>query len=261
LLQAVAGVVGCAELICAAWSIPALLLYFMAVDGRYAAAAAAAAGVLQQQQQHDAGTAHISSKHSGSKSRPQRGRSAAQAAAAAADAAEAAEKDARTLRVAAAVQHWLLVFAAAGLAVLAALSKEIGITIAGTMVLYDLLLAPHMLQSRGKVTSRAAIGEEASRGPQQQQQQRKRACRCQLLRVLLLAVVTVGYIKLRSWVAVKQLVDIYRKVRQASCNCGCFVCKGYTVVVEPRIVCCVARRKMHNMLSYHLVLACSMQLQ
>ncbi|WIA11866.1 hypothetical protein OEZ85_011952 [Tetradesmus obliquus] len=35
--EAVAGVVGCAELICAAWSIPALLLYFMAVDGSWVA--------------------------------------------------------------------------------------------------------------------------------------------------------------------------------------------------------------------------------
>jgi hypothetical protein len=245
--QAVAGVVGCAELICAAWSIPALLLYFMAVDGRYAAAAAAAAaaGVMRQQQHHDAGTALISSKHSGSKSRPQRGRSAAEAAAAAAHAAEAAEKDARKLRTACAVQHWLLVFAAAGLAVLAALSKEIGITITGTMVLYDLLLAPHVLQSSGKVifSSAAADGGEASSGSKQQQQ-RQRVCRSQLLRVLLLAVVTVGYIKLRSWVAVQQLVDIYRKVRHAE-KWGCAVYKDFVefVVADWRVVCCIAQQQ------------------
>jgi hypothetical protein len=247
LLQAVAGVVGCAELICAAWSIPALLLYFMAVDGRYAAAAAAAAGVTQQQQQHDAGTASINSKHSGSKSRPPRGRSAAEAAAAAAHAAEAAEKDARKLIVAAAVQHWLLVFAAAGLAVLAALSKEIGITITGTMVLYDLLLAPHMLQSSGKVifSSAAADGGEALSGSKQQQQQRRqRVCRSQVLRVLLLAVVTVSYIKLRSWVAVQQLVDIYRKVRHAV-KWVCVVYKDFVLCVAAdwRVVCCIAQKQ------------------
>jgi hypothetical protein len=225
LLQAVAGVVGCAELICAAWSIPALLLYFMAVDGRYAAAAAAAAaGGLQQQHQQDAGTAHISSKPSGSKSRPQRSKGAAEAAAVAAEAAAvAAEKDAGNFRTAAAVQHWLLVLAAAGLAVLAALSKEIGITITGTMMLYDLLLAPHMLLNRGKMIISSAAGSNGtssrSKEQQQQQQQRRRVCRSQLLRVVLLAVVTVGYIKMRSWVAVQQLVDIYRKVRCTS-NCA-----------------------------------------
>ncbi|KAF6265952.1 hypothetical protein COO60DRAFT_771390 [Scenedesmus sp. NREL 46B-D3] len=206
--EAVAGVVGCAELICAAWSIPALLLYFMAVDGRYVAAAAL------QQQQHGVSRAQASSNRPGSTPKPKRGRVAAAGAAAEAGAAAAAlQRGMAKLHVAAAAQHWLLVLASAGLAVLAALSKEIGITITGTMVLYDLLLAPHMLQSRG--TSNSADSQQTptrDKQQQQQQQQHRGACRKQLVRVLLLAVVTVGYIKLRSWVAVQQLVDIYRKV-------------------------------------------------
>jgi hypothetical protein len=216
-VQAVAGVVGCAELICAAWSIPALLLYFMAVDGRYAAAAAAAAVQQhqQQQQQHDASTVKAAGKHSGSKAKQQSKTAAAAGAAAAADAAAATDSEWLKLVVADRVQHWLLVLAAAGLAVLAALSKEIGITITGTMVLYDLLLAPHMLNTAAGAASSNTKGDNACESSKQQQQ-RRGACREQLLRVLLLAVVTVGYIKLRSWVAVQQLVDIYRKVRGTS---------------------------------------------
>lgn len=185
--QAVAGIVGCAELICAIWSLPALLLYFMAVDGRYAA------GQLLSQQQQHAGAAAKQRKQSSSGG----GRASKGAASAA---AQQDGPDATSLAAADALQHWLLVVAAAGLALLAALSKEIGITVVGTMVLYDLLMAQHMLPER-----------------QQQQQATTHAAgastvRRQLLRVLLLAAVAVGYVRLRQWVAVEQLVAIYRKV-------------------------------------------------
>lgn len=220
--------VGCAELICAAWSLPALLLYFMAVDGRYAAA--------QRLQQHvtNCNSAPPSRTPSGScvgrastgsaaRSRQLRGRNAF-AAGAAADsgaAASTSELDHAALRLYCqdALQHWLLVLAAASLALLAALSKEIGITITGTMALYDLLLAPHMLPQGGTSgsgnSSRSSSSSHAQQQQQQlRQQQRAHACRLQLLRILVLVAVTVGYVRLRSWVAVQQLVSIYRKVRE-----------------------------------------------
>lgn len=43
-----------------------------------------------------------------------------------------------------------------------------------------------------------------------------RVCRRQLLRMVVVAATAVGYVELRQWVAVQQLVNIYRKVRGAS---------------------------------------------
>ena len=106
------------------------------------------------------------------------------------------------LGVADAVQHWLLVLAAAGLAFTAALSKEIGITVIGTMLLYDLLLGPHLQQ---------LAPQPAQQGNWQLQAQ-QRACRRWLLRMLCIATTAVVYVKFRQWIAVKQLVAIYRKV-------------------------------------------------
>ncbi|WIA32001.1 hypothetical protein OEZ86_002854 [Tetradesmus obliquus] len=70
--------------------------------------------------------------------------------------------------------------------------------------------------SSGAGSDKACQGSEQQQQQQQQQQRQQQhqrgACRKQMLRVLLLAAVTVGNIKLRSWVAVQQLVAIYRKV-------------------------------------------------
>jgi hypothetical protein len=157
-VQAVAGIVGHAELLCVVLSIPSLLLYFMAAEGRYAAAAVA-------------------------RGSPRPPNSAASARANA-------------------LQHWLLVSASIVLVLLAALSKEIGICMAGTMFVYDVIL----IEAKG-------------RGP----------VRRQLLRLLLLVVVTVGYVKLRGYVAGDHLVRIYRKVKL---GCGLKFLGGVYLLLE-----------------------------
>lgn len=194
-MQAVAGVVGCAELICVALSVPALLCYFMAVDGRYAAAQQ-----LHEGQAADTSTAasHDSSRQAGKQHSTRQ--SAQQPTGAPPATAVAAGGGAPVaLHVADMLQHWLLVLAAAALAFCAALSKEIGITVIGTMLLYDALMAPH-LRLRGGSSS---AGRQAAQA----------ACRRQLLRMVLVAATAVVYVKMRQWVAVQQLVRIYRKVR------------------------------------------------
>ena len=133
---------GHAELLCVVVSIPSLLLYFMAAEGRYAAAAAAAAGTPAAAGSMQAGAEQL--------------------------------------------QHWLLVAAAILLVLMAALSKEIGICMAGTMFVYDVI----MVEPKGRAQVRR-----------------------QLLRLLLLVTVTLGYVKLRGYVAGDHLVRIYRKVR------------------------------------------------
>jgi hypothetical protein len=200
-LQAVAGIVGCAELICASLSVPALLCYFLAADGRYAAA--------QQLQQLPGQTSGDTTKtDSAAVNKPaSTGRAARQRQvtplAPASASCVAARATRSRLHTADAVQHWLLLLAAAVLAFCAALSKEIGITVIGTMLLYDILLAPGM---------RVAGAQSAGGDCKQAQQVRPAACRRQLLRMISVSAVAVGYVRLRQWVAVKQLVNIYRKV-------------------------------------------------
>ncbi|KAF8071070.1 Tmtc4 [Scenedesmus sp. PABB004] len=205
--EAVAGVVGCAELICAVCSLPALLLYAMAVDGRHAAAALLQAQRAADSQAADphgaaggssaggAGSNKAAAAGGGARPRPARGPQAPPAASGGDARRPAGAAACAALARAEALQHWALVAAAAGLALVAALSKEIGITITGTMVAYDLLLAPHMA-AHGAASGGGDLG----------------ACRRQAARVAALAGVTLGYVRLRQWVAVQQLVAIYRKV-------------------------------------------------
>lgn len=203
-MQAVAGIVGCAELLCAALSCPALLLYFMAADGRYAAAQrisqqgaiscsiqATVAGASQSSNQHGA----VSAAKPGIASVPHT------AVGTSHEPGAAAEQPLWLL--ADALQHWLLVLAAAVLAFSAALSKEIGITVVGTMLLYDLVLATHIRQLSVQANSSSSSGTLV---------QQQRACRRMLLRMVFIAATALVYVKLRQWVAVQQLVQIYRKV-------------------------------------------------
>lgn len=201
MLQAVAGIVGCAELLCVALACPALLCYFMAVDGRYAAAqqlqawpAAASSKKASTDSSRDTSRQRSTGRSVKQQKSTQLGADAAGVTAAAPDA----------LLTADAVQHCLLVLAAATLAFAAALTKEIGITVIGTMLLYDMLLAPHIRQPA------AAIGSGSGRGFGQQLQ--PAAARRQLMRMVFVAATAVAYVKLRQWVAVQQLVHIYRKV-------------------------------------------------
>lgn len=196
-MQAVAGIVGCAELLCAALSIPALLCFFMAVDGRYAAA--------QQLQAVRQSAVKVNTPAPTVPSNLQAAAAPVQHQSAAEPTDE--QQDPGLLDAADTLQHWLLVLAAVVLAVCAALSKEIGITVIGTMVLYDALWAPHM---------RVPVSDPASA---RAQQTFTAACRRQVLRMLLVAATAAAYIKLRQWVAVQQLVNIYRKVRPSFMSC------------------------------------------
>lgn len=162
-VQAVAGMVGHAELLCAALSLPAVLLYMSAVDGKYAAARQLAS------LQHPPGNIHSG------QSTPTNMHT---------------ESVLRNAVATDAYQHWLLVMAAVALIWAAALSKEIGITVAGTMMVYDVLLSQPTCSAHHS--------------------------RRQLMRILFIALSGIAYIKLRSWVAVDQLVRIYRKVSARS---------------------------------------------
>lgn len=196
-LQAVAGIVGCAELICVALSCPALLCYFMAVDGRYAAAQQ-----LQDSQADAAPSTAASHKQHSTRPAAKQQQSTPPAAAAAGAAPP------YPLWAADVLQHWLLVLAAAVLAFCAALSKEIGVAVIGTMLLYDALMAPHL---------RVHSGSNSSSSSSTGQRSVQTACRLQLVRMVLIAATAVAYVKVRQWVAVQQLVQIYRKVRAVSC--------------------------------------------
>lgn len=207
-LQAVAGVVGCAELLCAVLSLPALLLYFMAVDGRYSAAQLLQQHICQTTCNTKAATTKQKSATqtgTGRKATQQRSREAATVA----SGQDSGEKE---LYLADGLQHWLLVLAAAILAALAALSKEIGITVIGTMMLYDLLLTPHMLGQQQQADSSSRADAAPGHVAELQQQLLIRRGRFQVARLLLVLMTAVGYVRLRSYVAVQQLVAIYRKV-------------------------------------------------
>lgn len=137
------------------------------------------------------------------------------------------------------------------LAWLAALSKEIGITVVGTMALYDLVIpreiskdeehsdqiaqiaaAPGFRPGSGAViSSHQEIGQSEGIGlakKQQQERVRRHLLQRRFIRLLVLVIAGVAYVKLRSWVAVDQLVRIYRKVRigrrPGVCDdAGCFL--------------------------------------
>ena len=164
-MQAVAGIVGHAELLCVSLSIPALLLYFSAADN------------------DAADTSLFSSTTSGPGSATAGPSGAAEPATATSLSIEEHQRLAVAL-------HWARVILAALLTWAAALSKEIGITVVGAMLAYDLLLVPAVRGSTGGTLL----------------WQRKWG------RMLLMCIAGVLYVKLRGWVAVDQLVRIYRKV-------------------------------------------------
>lgn len=202
ILQAVAGVVGCAELISTLWSLPALLLYSMAVDGRYPAA--------QEIEQHDSSSQKASSSRTAAggntpSNRMKQPRQAQQAVGRLRGSNTEQQLQGQ-LPTADVLQHWGLVVSSAALAFIAALSKEIGITIIGTMMVYDLLYAPHVIEQQHSAQSSLVLVNDVRK------QQHIQVCRRQMLRLLFLLITAVGYVKLRSWVAVEQLVAIYRKV-------------------------------------------------
>ena len=177
--EAVAGIVGHAELLCAALSIPALLLYFTAVD----APSAGGGGTSRLRGRENAGGC----------------------------------------------RHWALVAAALVFTWAAALSKEIGITVLGTMMVYDLLLGPldHPAGPAGpkreeepKQRAGWAKGESAPFSMRSLVRQRKWA------RMAVLCVTGILYVKARSYVAGDQLVRIYRKVGPVLPSLACTAISG-----------------------------------
>ena len=177
--EAVAGIVGHAELLCAALSIPALLLYFTAVD----APSAGGGGTSRLRGRENAGGC----------------------------------------------RHWALVAAALVFTWAAALSKEIGITVLGTMMVYDLLLVPldHPAGPAGpkreeepKQRAGWAKGESAPFSMRSLVRQRKWA------RMAVLCVTGILYVKARSYVAGDQLVRIYRKVGPVLPSLACTAISG-----------------------------------
>jgi hypothetical protein len=198
----------------------------MAVDGRYAAAQQ-----LQDEQPAARSTnATPDSSREASKQQAS-GRGAKQQKGAAQSAGTCAAAQGSLLK-ADAVQHWLLVLTAAVLAFCAALTKEIGIAVTGTMLVYDLLLAPHVRQP-------GIFGVAAGRKGSGQQPQPSVARR-QLLRMVLLGATAVAYVKVRQWVAVEQLVNIFRKVSTAATGLSSTLRLGVTAIVAAAVasVCC-----------------------
>ncbi|GLI69945.1 hypothetical protein VaNZ11_014684, partial [Volvox africanus] len=175
--EAVAGVVGHAELLCAALSLPAVMSYI------HAAEAAAAARVAE---------------------RWTRGAVAA---------------------------HWVKIAVAAALALAAALAKEIGITVLGCMIAADVLLIPAVVTEwdddhrtmRSDIRGGKGIAEAmaAAAPPHLSPSLLRRFLRLLFwavveepkgMRMAAVAAVGLCYVRLRSWVAVDQLVRIHRKV-------------------------------------------------
>ncbi|KAG2501825.1 hypothetical protein HYH03_000324 [Edaphochlamys debaryana] len=181
--EAVAGVVGHAELLCALLSVPAVRLYVSAAE---AAAVRRAAPV-------------VAPGAGGAGGRGDRGRGSGE---------ERARGKGDAWSWGAKAAHWGAVLGAASLAVLAALAKEIGITVLGCMLAADVMLVPVVVRQ-----PHAAHGSTAGRGGAVLRVLRWAAWEePKLPRMALLAAVGVAYVKLRSWVAVDQLVRIYRKV-------------------------------------------------
>lgn len=164
--------VGQAELLSAAFSLPALLLYCRLADGPRGGGDGGRGGDGTASRRSSDGMG-ISSNGSGGSSGGS-GRSGGPGGKHVGDAPTST--------------RWLRAHAAPGPALsvillltwLAALSKEIGITAVGSMAAYDLLLG--------------------------------RPGRAQLPRLAVLAAAGVAYVRLRGWVAGDHLVRIYRKV-------------------------------------------------
>lgn len=195
--EAVAGVVGHAELLCAAASIPALLLYCWAADmdaGRSTGSAALGGGGEEVEEEEE-------------------GRS---------------RRGSRRGSLSGSLRHWLFVLGAVLLTWLAALCKEIGITVVGAMAVYDLLLVPLAPSHGSSSTQGQRQGESTSskqgqgQGQGQHHSSKQQAAqkgglasllrRRKWARLLLVGAAAVFYVKARGSVAGDHLVRIYRKV-------------------------------------------------
>lgn len=208
IVQAVASIVGCAELISTVLAGLAVLCYFRAVDGPSAAAQPHMLSTTGSTRAHPKGAGTSSSdtvqprQQSSRQPKPQRA-SAPSGPKVAAHTVSVTSEPALTVTV----QHWLLVFAAATLALAAALSKEIGITAIGTMLAYDILLAPHVRPTA------LPQHETGAGGPVPQARVTPAACARQWLRMGLAAATALAYVKMRQWVAVQHLLTSFEKVR------------------------------------------------
>ncbi|KAK9811534.1 hypothetical protein WJX72_005492 [[Myrmecia] bisecta] len=181
--EAVAGIVGHAELLAAAFAVSALLAYMQAAEcgqRQHVYSNRLAGGGSRQ---------HSAAKQQGSPG------------------------PLVPLQEANHMRHWALVAAAVLLTWAAALSKEIGITIAAAMVLYDAFLVPMPVEAQQQPLSSAASAIRSTR-----RSARLRGIvrslwrRHQTWRMALMAVVVLIYVKGRAWLAGDHLVRIFRKV-------------------------------------------------
>eukprot|EP00873_Tetraselmis_striata_P017239 jgi/Tetstr1/437503/TSEL_026182.t1 len=181
--EAVAGIVGHAELLSAAFALLGLVAFVTAVKSRELFVLPSC---QQQYGRQDAGSS-------------QTGSSSADTMSGEEDMDGMSEPQPDLLNPFA---HWVLVLFAAACCWAAALAKEIGITVAGSMLLFDILLVPIEAVPTG-VSDDARARAIAFRSVQ---------WRRKLARAVLLVLTTVGYIKMRNFVAGDHLVRIYRKV-------------------------------------------------
>jgi hypothetical protein len=108
--------------------------------------------------------------------------------------------------------HWVLIIFSLACCWAAALAKEIGITIAGAMLAFDILLAPiEPLPPPG-------VGGDSDR--KRVATFRAKQWRRKMARYAILCLSTLAYIKMRNWVAGDHLVRIYRKVTARFCRWG-----------------------------------------
>ena len=122
---------------------------------------------------------------------------------------------------------WVVVAAAVLLSWAAALSKEIGITVLGAMMVYDLLLVPLDQRAAGprpphpkKSVSNSDGGDASVNCSKSGEHTSEYSVwrQAKWLRLALLCLAGILYVKARSFVAGDQLVRIYRKVVGISCT-------------------------------------------
>lgn len=100
--------------------------------------------------------------------------------------------------------HWVLIIFSLACCWAAALAKEIGITIAGAMLAFDILLAP--------IEPLPPPGVSGDSDRKRVATFRAKQWRRKMARYAILCLSTLAYIKMRNWVAGDHLVRIYRKV-------------------------------------------------
>jgi hypothetical protein len=237
-MQAVAGIVGIAETLCAVLSLSALLLYYKAADmdlltlgeGPYhTTSSSTECSVSPVQSKGPQKPAEQPRKQQDNTSEGRHAATGRSTSSSSTIKTSVPSEHLKDLRSAASTagsgsifHHWCHVLLALLLTFAAALSKEIGITVVGAMLAYDILLIPpvsnagHTCVTGNRQEDGTHPCTSGKATPQHQGSVAKAArllvCQRKVWRMVLCVAVALGYVRLRSWVAVDQLVRIYRKV-------------------------------------------------